>query len=152
MLGACTTIPIDERAVIREEINVAADETLASLVSNEPAFQREIDASVGYFVSQVSATKIPLVGAGYDIGVLFDKETGSHTYMNIKRADIGAGQGASRFRVLVLFDNRDVLERFRSGIWKSVLGAESAAGTQNAGRCSKDLGQEVAVPRAECPG
>jgi lipid-binding SYLF domain-containing protein len=91
---------------------------------------------VGYFVSRVSATKIPLVGAGYGIGVLIDKETGSHTYMNISRADLGAGLGASKFRVLILFENREVLQQFRSGIWKSGLGAESAAGTQHTGRYS----------------
>jgi hypothetical protein len=114
-VAACTTIPVDERAVVREEIDAAAEATIATLVSKDPNFQREIDAAAGYFVSRVSATKIPLVGAGYGIGVLVDKESGSHTYMNIKRADLGAGLGAVKLRVLILSESSEVLNRLRHG-------------------------------------
>jgi len=87
LLAACTTIPVDERAAIREEINTAVNETIDTLVSSDPEFQQEIDASVGYFVSRVSATKIPLVGAGYGIGMVgriqwFRRLTGRLCYIN----------------------------------------------------------------------
>jgi hypothetical protein len=133
LLGACTTIPVDERAAIRQEINQKVDETLTALVNLDPAFQASIDESVGYFVSNVSATKIPVVGGGYGIGVLYDKKEGSRTYMNVSRFDFGAGLGATKFRVLILFDDLDVMERFRMGTWSAGFGAESNVGTRNAG-------------------
>ena len=87
---ACTTVPVDERATVRQEINDALDTTLEALTTTDPEFQRKIDSSVGYFASRVSATKIPVFGGGYGIGVLLDKERNSRTYMNLTRFDVGA--------------------------------------------------------------
>jgi hypothetical protein len=53
--------------------------------------------------------------------------------MNITRTDIGVGLGAGMFRVLILFENREVLGKFRGGIRKFGVAAESAAGTSSAG-------------------
>lgn len=80
LLGACTTIPVDKRADVRDEINSDMDETIARLVSDDPELQKNIDASAGYFVSSVSATKIPVLGGGYGIGILYDKDNNSRTY------------------------------------------------------------------------
>jgi hypothetical protein len=133
LLSACTTIPVDERAEIRDGINRDAGETIARMIEDDPEFKKRMEASAGHFVSRVSATKIPIVGGGYGLGVLHDKEDGSHTYMNITRTDLGAGLGAGRFRVVVLFENRETLEEFRGGVWKTGLGTESSAGTHSIG-------------------
>lgn len=133
LLNACTTIPVDERAGIRDEINSGVDETIASMVDTDPEFQKRFDASVGYFVSRFSATKIPIIGAGYGIGILYDKESDSRTYMNVTRTDIGAGLGTGKFRAIVLFENREVLEEFRGGVWKFGVGTDSAVSTSATG-------------------
>lgn len=133
VLGACTTIPVDERTEIREGIDAGAEETLSRMVEDDPGFGDKLEASVGYFVSRASATKLPIVGGGHGLGVLYDKEDGSRTYMNITRADLGAGLGTGRFRVVVLFENRETLEKFRGGVWKTGLGTETAAGSHSAG-------------------
>ncbi len=133
-LSACTAIPVDERAGIRDEINSGVDETLANMVDADPEFQKRIDVSVGYFVSRFSATKIPIVGAGYGIGVLYDKENDSQTYMNVTRTDIGAGLGSGKFRAIILFENSETLEEFRGGVWKFGVGADSAVSTSATGR------------------
>jgi hypothetical protein len=131
LLGACTTVPVDERAAVREEINARAGESIATLVNRDPQFQKSIDDAAGYFAARLSATKVPIVGGGFGIGVLYDRQSGSRTYMNITRFDLGPGLGAGRFRVLVLFERQEILEQFRRGIWKFGAGAESAAGTQS---------------------
>lgn len=133
LLSACTTIPVDERAEIREGIDRDAAETVVRMMEDNPHFKKQLKDSAGCFVSRVSATKVPIVGGGYGLGVLYDRETGSSTYMNITRADLGAGLGAGRFRVVVLFENRETLEEFRQGVWKTGLGTETAAGTYSAG-------------------
>ena len=128
LLSACTTIPVEKRAGLREDINQGADETITKLVSRNPELRESIDSSVGYFVGQVSSAKIPVVGAGSGIGLLYDREADTRTYMNIKRLDVGVGLGAGKYWGVVLFQNREVFEKFRAGIWKSKLGMESAVG------------------------
>ena len=133
LLSACTTIPVDERAEIRKGIDRDAAETLVRMLENNPEFKKQLKASKGCFVSRASATKVPIVGGGYGLGVLYDRETGSSTYMNITRADVGAGLGAGRFRVVVLFEDPETLEEFRGGVWKSGVGTETSAGKLSAG-------------------
>jgi len=134
LLGACTTIPIDERNQVRDEVNQTAESTIEQLVAKDPAIQIELDNAAGYAVAGVSATKVPIVGAGYGLALLHDLENDTRTYINVKRFDLGAGVGTGRFRVLVIFENRDTMERFRDGNWQSVLGAESGLGSQSSSR------------------
>jgi hypothetical protein len=133
-LGACTTIPVDQRDEIREEVNQAGEETIARMVADDPEIQASLDGAVGYLAARISTTKLPIVGGGYGFGVLHDKENSTRTYLNVTRYDLGAGLGAGRYRALVVFDTREALERFRGGTWTLALGAESAAGTHATGR------------------
>ena len=131
-LVACGTIPVNERESMRQTINDNGDNTIALLTSQRPELQGKLDASAGHFAGRVSAVKIPVLGGGYGAGVLYDKDQSTRTYMNISRFDLGAGLGAGAFRVLILLENREVLEKFRSGKWASAVGAESAAGETGA--------------------
>jgi hypothetical protein len=134
VLGACTTIPVDERNQIRDEVNQIAKTTIEQLVVEDPAIQTELDNAIGYAVASVSATKIPIVGGGYGLAFLHDQENNTSTYINVTRLDLGAGIGVGRFRVLVIFEDRSVMEKFRDGSWQSVIGAESGLGSQKSGR------------------
>lgn len=133
LLSACSTIPAGDRAEIRETIDQEAAQTVVRLMEENPQFKDLLKSSVGCFVSRTSVTKIPVVGRGYGIGVLYDRETGSSTYMNITRADLGAGLGAGQFRLAILFENRETLEEFRKGVWKSGIGTETAIGNYSTG-------------------
>lgn len=132
LLGACTTIPVDERNQIRNEVNQVAETTITQMIAADPAIQVSLNQSIGYAVASVSATKIPVLGGGYGLALLFDKENDTRTYINITRFDLGAGIGAGKFRVLVIFEDRELMEKFRDGAWHSAIGAESAMGTQGA--------------------
>ena len=130
-LQACTTIPVDERNQIRDEVNQTAGTTIAQMVANDPEIQKSLDSAVGYAVASVSATKIPVLGGGYGLALLHDNENSTRTYINISRFDLGAGIGSGRFRVLVIFESREVMEKFRDGSWHSAVGAESTMGSQS---------------------
>ena len=123
LLGGCTSVPIEERAEVREEIERDAAQTLVRMMEHDPEFKKQLKSSTGCFVSSVSAKKLPVAGGGHGLGVLYDRETGNSTYMNVTRADLGAGLGAGQFRVAVLFENRETLEEFRGGIRKKGLGS-----------------------------
>jgi hypothetical protein len=130
LLGGCaTTIPVGERESVRQELNDRAEETLALLLEREPELQDAVDSAVGHFVARVSAAQVAVIGGGVGLGVLYDKEAGTRTYMNVTRYDLGMGVGAGALRVVVLFQTRETLEQFRSGTWKSGVRAESASGT-----------------------
>jgi len=130
LLGACTTIPVDERNQIREEVNQTAERTIAQIAANDPEIQNLLDNAVGYAVASVSTTKIPVLGGGYGLALLHDNENNTRTYINISRFDLGAGIGAGKFRVLIIFNNHEVMEKFRAGAWHSAVGAETTVGSQ----------------------
>jgi len=132
-VAGCTTIPVDQRQEVRDEVNRVAAETIAELAAADPTLQRTLDESVGYVVGRLSATKLPVVGGGYGFAVLHDKEHGTRTYLDIKRFDFGAGLGTGRFRALVVFETQEAMERFRRGSWESGIGAESVAGKVGGG-------------------
>jgi len=134
LLGACTTIPVDERNQIREEVNQTAETTIEQLVAEDPKIRTALDNATGYAVASVSATKIPIVGGGYGLALVHDLENNTRTYINVTRLDLGAGVGAGRFRVLVIFENRKTMEKFRDGSWQSVMGAESGVGSQSSSK------------------
>ena len=129
-LGACTTIPVDERDDVRAEVDQTAQETIAQLVAEDPELQASLDAAAGYLVARISSTKLPILGGGYGFGVLNDNDEGTRTYINVTRFDIGAGLGAGRYRALVVFHTQEALQRVTDGSWVSGVGAETAAGTR----------------------
>lgn len=128
LLHACTSIPIEQRAERREQIDRDAAETVALLVEKDPAFQQQLESAAGYFTSRVSAATVALLGAGKGLGVLVDQQSGDRTYMDVKRVDLGAGLGAREFRVLILAEDKTALDDIRSGKYLKVLAAEATAG------------------------
>lgn len=112
-LSACTTIPVDERAEVRKEVDQAAAETIARMAAEDPTVQDSLNRAVGYLVGRMSATKVPIVGGGYGLAVLHDQERDTRTYLDITRFDLGAGLGAGRFSALMIFESREAMERYR---------------------------------------
>ncbi len=131
MLGACatTSVPVGEREKVRQQLNDRAYDTLALLVEEKPELQASLDTAVGYFVARLSGAQVAVVGGSVGMGVLYDKEAGTRTYMNITRHDLGLGAGAGAYRVVVVFQTRAKLEQFRSGTWRTAVRVETGAGT-----------------------
>lgn len=125
LILSCGTIPIEDRDPLRKEINERADETIDELISENPEVQKQLDSSAGYFVGRVSGVKAPIIGIGSGLGVLYDKDLSTRTYMNINRFDLGFGLASGTYRILVPFEDRQEMEKFRSGKWTGGLSAES---------------------------
>lgn len=119
---------MEKRAPLRQQINDRADEVIATLIREKPEIQPLLDTSVGYFVGRISGVKVPVIGGGGGLGVLVDKEQSTRTYMNINRLDAGFGLGTSAYKVLVIFHDREAMEKFRIGFRKAGLAAVSATG------------------------
>jgi hypothetical protein len=128
LLGACTSIPVEQREDRRAKINQEADETIALLIQKDPEFAEALEQSAGYFTSRISSATVALIGGAQGIGVLVDNQSGDRTYMNIKRLELGAGLGMTKFRFLVLAEDAEALESMRTRKYLHGLAAEATAG------------------------
>ena len=134
MAVSCTStyrsMSVEEKRSFLAELE---EETLAELVAKRPEVQAEIDRAVGYAVVSNRLAKIPFVGAGEGIGVVFDAKTGERSYLKVGRLDVGGGLGVREYRLVVLFFDQELLKKLASG--KLELGAGVEAGAKD-----KDLG------------
>jgi hypothetical protein len=128
LLGACTSIPVEEREARRAEIDRDAEETIAQLIQNDPEFAGALEQSAGYFTSRISAATIAVVGRGYGIGVLVDRHTGDRNYLNFKLTDVGVGLAVEKYRFLVLAEDAEALQAMRSTKRLGGLVADMSAG------------------------
>jgi lipid-binding SYLF domain-containing protein len=106
-------------------------ETLAELVAERPEAQTDLDSSVGYAVISNTAAKVPMVGAGEGIGVVVNTETGERTYLEVSRLDVGGGLGVRKFRLIIIFFDREKLEDLADGELEIGAGVEAGAGDQD---------------------
>ena len=64
LLGACSTISVDERPARRADIDAAAESTIEQLLALDPSVQAELDKAVGYLAARLSTVTAPIVGGG----------------------------------------------------------------------------------------
>jgi len=144
LVEACTSIPVDQRADKRTQLDKEADQTIADMLEQDPGIQQELEEAAGYFVSRVSAANLAIVGGGQGMGVLVDRQSGDRTYMNVKRFDLGAGLGVRYYRVLLIVDDQDKLEAIRDGWTFRGVASDVAAGTAGS-EATSQAGQGFSV-------
>ena len=117
----------------RDFLAEAEQKTLAELIEKRPETQAEMDRSVGHAVFSNRSAKIPFIGAGDGIGVVFDKKTGERTYLKVQRLDVGGGFGIREYRLVVVFFEEEPLEKLAGGKLELAAGAEAGAGKGDVG-------------------
>jgi hypothetical protein len=130
LLGACTSVPVEEREARRAEVDREAEETIALLTGKDPEFAEALEQSAGYFTARISSATLAVVGGGKGIGVLVDKRTGDRIYMDIKRLEFGMGLGARGYRLLLLAEEEEVFESMRDSRFYRGLASDVSAGTK----------------------
>ena len=134
MVASCSStqrsMSVEEK---RDFLAEAEQKTLAELVEKSPDTQAEIDRSVGHAVFSNRMAKIPFIGVGEGIGVVFDKKTGERTYLKVQRLDVGGGLGVREYRLVVVFFEEEPLKKLASGKMELSAGAEVGAGKADAG-------------------
>jgi len=131
-LFGCNTLTPEEAQQKRQEIDAMSESALARLVDIHPEVQSQIDESPGYAVADMSVSKIPFVGAGGGSGVIVDRRSGDRTYVKVSRFEVGGGMGVQSFKVIVLFEDEDLLGRAMTGFWQVDAGAQVGAGETSA--------------------
>lgn len=71
------------------------------------------------------------VGGGY--GVITDNSTGEKTYMRMGTGGLGLGAGVKDFRAVIVFHDRDTMNKFVRDGWQFGASADAAARTPEHG-------------------
>ena len=129
MISACSSMTTAEKNTKRSQLDEMAATAIVGLVEQDATLQQKIDDSLGYSVANMKVTKVPVVGAGGGEGVFVNKKTNKRIYFTVSRFDIGGGWGARSYKILLLFETQEMMERLQNGTWEFQAGVEASAGT-----------------------
>jgi lipid-binding SYLF domain-containing protein len=122
LYGCATTDVPKERAELRTMCN----EALAALYKEKPEVRADIAKSAGYgCFANVGATFF-FGGAGGK-GLVYNNATKKETYMNMAQASAGLEVGAKDYREVLVFKDRQTLEKFVEFGWDASAGAGATA-------------------------
>jgi lipid-binding SYLF domain-containing protein len=125
----------DTLAERREQILDMSKDMIAELRENEAAADLLAD---GYGHAAFDTTKggFIVTGAG-GTGVAMRKDGREPVYMHLGAGGIGLGAGLENYKLVILFENEAVYERFIDGQWSAGASAQAAAGRDGAAAVGK---------------
>jgi lipid-binding SYLF domain-containing protein len=109
------------KLTIGEQRQVVADmetETLARLYKEDPATKDKIKKAAGYGVFSNANINVIFVSAGGGYGIVTDNSTGKKTYMKMALGGVGLGLGAKDYRQVLIFNSKEVLNKFIESGWE----------------------------------
>ncbi|WP_125828488.1 hypothetical protein [Paraferrimonas haliotis] len=117
--GCSSTLSPQEASQARQNITADVTQLKQSLSQHVPDIQQQTAQSYAYLATFMSRFKAPIVGAGKGIGVIYNNQTHTTTYVNINRFDLGAGLAYGHYQALTLFANEQELQEFLDGGYKA---------------------------------
>lgn len=132
VLQACSA-PGNTKAEQRSHINAMHNEVLKDVYKLKPDSRDEIRKAPGYAVFSNLNLNIVLASIGNGFGVVTDNSSGAKTYMKMGEVGIGPGAGVKDFRVVFIFEDREVMQRFINSGWTIGAQADAAAKAKEKG-------------------
>ncbi|CAK0765879.1 hypothetical protein CCP4SC76_4440002 [Gammaproteobacteria bacterium] len=111
----------------RNEIRAMRAQTLRKLQQLEPGSRQALSRATGYAVFKHLGTQVLVAGGSVGEGILHDNRTGQDTYMKMAGLAAGPGVGFRDQRLVFVFSQREVLERFVQEGWLFGGQADAAA-------------------------
>lgn len=124
-VSGCTLPEGDSRGQKRGHMQGMAEGSLAKLNVYEPGTRELIAASPGYAVFDAVQTQVLIASAGNGYGLVHNNRTGEDHYMSAFGLGAGLGAGIKSQRIIIVFENEQVLNRFVHEGW--VFGASGTA-------------------------
>jgi lipid-binding SYLF domain-containing protein len=118
------------------------EQVLSDLFAIKPSVKSQISKAAGYAVFDNANVNLLIASFGGGYGVVKSNATGKQTYMKMAEAGVGFGAGVKDFRVVFVFHNKEVLNRFVEQGWAFGAQADAAA---KAGDKGAAAGGEVTV-------
>ena len=125
----------DEAALIqkRQQVREMAREALASLYEVQPAARFAVDHAAGYAVFSTFGIKIFFAGGQTGNGVVVNQRTHRDTFMKMVKVQAGLGFGASKDRMIFVFETVSAMRDFVNQGWDFGGGANVSAMVQQQG-------------------
>ena len=122
--GPKKSLSLEER---RQVVNDMETETLHRLYTEEPATKDKIKDAVGYGVFSNANVNLIFASAGGGYGLVKDNSSGEKTYMKMALGGLGIGLGVKDYRVVLIFKDKDVMDKFVESGWEFGGHADAAA-------------------------
>ena len=134
-LAACATAPMtpSKKAEQQDEVRNMAQTALAQLYEKNPAAQDAVTNAAGYAVFSDFGFKLLFMGGSKGEGIAVNNANKQETFMKMAEFQPGLGVGASKFRVVFVFDNPAAFNSFVTSGWEAGANAMAAAKSKTAG-------------------
>jgi lipid-binding SYLF domain-containing protein len=134
-LVACSTTPISksDKEQQQDSVRDMAGKTLAQLYAKHPAARDAATKSAGYAVFSDFGFKVWTLGGARGKGVAVNNTTKQETFMEMLEFQPGMGFGASKFRVVFIFETAEAFNTFVNSGWEFGANAMADAKTKAEG-------------------
>jgi lipid-binding SYLF domain-containing protein len=103
-----------DQAAKQLKIQQMRDETLARLIKSKPGLKDEIAKAEGYAVFDASQTNLVMLVTSKGGGVVVDNANQKETFMKMVKIGSGPGLGHKKFKQILVFKSRALLDQFVS--------------------------------------
>ena len=122
--GPSSKLPVSDRIAI---VNQMEAETMQRLYKEESSAKQEVGRAAGYGAFSNANVNLIFASAGGGYGVVVDNKTGRRTYMKMGMGGLGLGLGAKDYRQVLIFKNREAMNKFTTSGWDFGGHADAAA-------------------------
>lgn len=130
-LQACSTAPLtqSEKQEKRASVREMANQSLEQLYQAHPSARGAVKNAAGYAVFSDFGFKLLYGGGEKGNGIAINNATKQETFMKMFEIQPGYGLGASKFRLILVFDTPDAFNNFVTSGWTA--GANMMAAAKN---------------------
>lgn len=118
LLAGCATIKGNNIVEQKEYVHDMKTETLTRLYNEYPVAKEQIKNSAGYGVFSNINTHIIFLSSGSGYGVVTDNQDRNPVYMKMGTLGGGFGLGLKDFRGVIIFRNREDMDKFVEKGWE----------------------------------
>ncbi len=132
-LSCATTKSASQISEEKESIRTMAKQSVAQLIKANPAVKAEIEKGAGYAVFSDIGFKVMLMGGAGGKGIAVDNVSKKETFMEMGEFQPGAGIGAEKFRLIVVFTSPQAYNKFITEGWEVGVNSMAAAKAKTKG-------------------
>jgi lipid-binding SYLF domain-containing protein len=134
-LFSCATAPPSksEKEQQQDSVRDMANKTLSDLYTKHPAAKSAIAKAAGYAVFSDFGFKVMFMGGARGKGLAVNNASKQETFMEMLELQPGMGLGASRFRVVFIFETPKAFNAFVTSGWEFGANAMAVAKTRTEG-------------------
>lgn len=134
-LQGCETAPLSqsEKLAKQDDVRYMAKQSLDQLYAANSNAQDAVKNAAGYAVFSDIGFKLLYGGGEKGSGIAINNSTKQETFMKMFEIQPGYGLGASKFRLILVFDTPDAYNNFVTSGWTAGANTMAAAKTNTSG-------------------